>query len=378
MIDKIEWISPGFGLRTRNGIKRHVVQYKLGNQQRRITLRPALTLVQARNEAKKILGKVAAGVDPQAVKKAARTGATIGTFRHIAVEFIQHQRDTRKRREKTVKLTSLYLLQYCKHLHPKKADDIQRSDVASTLRSIAKENGAVTADRARAALSACYAWAIGEGLCGDNYSNPVIGTNKQVEEYIPIDRVLKDTEIAAIWNACGNDDFGRIVKLLISTGCRRDEIARLKWEEVDGDLITLPSERTKNHRKFEIPLPKLARDILGDKPEGATSFVFGRLGSGFSGFSKAKAQLDAKLGFDKSWRLHDIRHTVSTGMNELGVEPHIVEAVLNHVSGYKAGVAGRYNHAAYRDQKREALAHWATYTMGVVTPNVSHLRKRRA
>jgi len=106
--------------------------------------------------------------------------------------------------------------------------------------------------------------------------------------------------------------------------------------------------------------------------------VFGRLGTGFSGFSKAKFQLDAKLDGFAEWRLHDIRHTVSTGMNEIGIEPHIVEACLNHVSGAKAGIAGRYNHAAYRDQKRAALEDWASRIISVVTPNVVRLKKRKA
>jgi integrase len=394
---KIDTITPdteqsGLWVRTRvsggRTIKRFVVMYRVGKQQRRYTLKAGLTAQQARKEAKKLIGKIAGGEDPQAAKKATRTTATVGSFKHIAEQFLEHQatRQDRPRRDKTIKLAALYLRKHCRHLHGEKANAVTLEHIRSTLQSIAKTSGAVTSDRVRATLSAMYAWAISEGYCGNNYSNPVTDTKKRIEEYVPIDRVLKPAEIAAIWDAAGDSDFGRIVKLLILTGARRDEIASLRWDEIEGDLITLPGERTKNHRKFEIPLSKLAKEVIGAKPEPAPTHVFGRLrGAGFSGFSKAKAQLDAKLGLGKPWRLHDIRHTVSTGMSELTdkkgkplVEPHIVEAVLNHVSGYKAGIAGRYNAAAYRDPKRKALADWANHIAAIVSPNVILMSKKKA
>ena len=112
--------------------------------------------------------------------------------------------------------------------------------VATGLRQIAKTHGSASANRARAALSALYAWAIGEDLC---VANPVIGTNK-AKEAGPRERVLSDAELAAVWNAAGDTDFGWIIKLLILTGQRKEEFASLRWSEIDmgAKTITLPGD----------------------------------------------------------------------------------------------------------------------------------------
>lgn len=360
--DFIAWDDelPGFGVRIREGGSRtFIVQYKTDTQNRRMTIGSVknLSLMAARKQAKKELGKVALGQDPQAVKSEARQ---FGTFKAVAEDFIEFQ--TPRLRPASLYATRHYLMDYCKPLHAMKASDIKRTDIAAVLRGISK-HGSVTADRARAALSKCFAWAIADGLCGETFVNPVIGTNKYADDAQPRDRVLTNAELAAIWNAVDDDDYGRIVKLLILTGARRNEIAMLEWEEVRGDLLSLPGERTKNGLHLDIPLAAMAREIIGERPDDPPRFVFGkRSGSGFSGFSKAKTLLDAKLKFTKPWRLHDIRRTVATEMNEHDIaEPHIIEACLNHISGAaKAGVAGVYNHAKYNPQKRKALDEWAT------------------
>ena len=358
---EFRWLNSGFALRTRaSGAQRYVVQYRVGTQTRRITLKAGITRKQAEQEWKKIVGKVAAGQDPYGDKKAAIAAASIGTFKAIADEFLLYQEKEKKRRASTIYATKLYLLNYCKPLHALKPDAIGRPLIAATLKDIAKHHGAVSSDRARAALSKMFGWAIGEGLCSDAYSNPVIGTNKRapdVNDDSPA-RALEEAEIAAIWNAAGDDHFGKIVKLLFLTGCRRGEIAKLESAEVGDDVISLPGDRTKNHLRFNLPITDMISETIGPRPETPCRFVFGRRSSGFSGFSKAKRQLDATLKGVAPWRLHDIRHTVSTGMHEIGIEPHIVEACLNHVSGAKAGVAGLYNHAKYDDQKRDGLQRW--------------------
>ena len=66
------------------------------------------------------------------------------------------------------------------------------------------------------------------------------------------------------------------------------------------------------------------------------------------------------------WTIHDLRRTVATGMAELGVQPHIIEALLNHVSGHKGGVAGIYNRATYDKEKREALNLWGEHVLSVI------------
>jgi integrase len=372
--DFIAWDDDlkGFGLRIRQGKdctrRTWIVQYKSGIHTRRSVIGDAdlITPAQARAKAKTELAKVELGQDPQGEKKAKRV---IGTFKSIAQGFVEHQEEKQKRNEKggrkaTIYASKLYLLGYCKTLHPLRPDEIGRTEIATVLGSIAKACGPVSADRARAALSSCFRWAIGEGKCPEGYNNPVAGTNTKSEAK-PRGRALDGAELAAIWNAAGDDDFGRIIKLLILTGCRRNEIAKLEWDEVQDDLISLPETRTKNHLRFDVPLTALARSLIGQRPDQPRKYVFGRYSTseGFGGFSKAKAQFDAKLGDSvKPWRLHDLRHTVSTMLHqEIGIEPHIVEAVLNHVSGAKASVAGRYNHAAYNVQKRAALEKWESH-----------------
>ena len=362
--DHIEWDTKltGFGLRTRRGKKgvKHtwVVQYKVGSLTRRITADATVVdAARAKAWAKSLLARIELGEDPQGEKKAARAS---DTFKQIAADFVEHQRN-KGRRENTIYATKLHLGR-CKPLLDLKLADIGRTQVAGVLKSIGKAHGAVSADRARAALSSCFAWAIGEGLAPEGWNNPVVGTNTQASGDSP-GRALDNAELVAIWNASGDDDFGRIVKLLILTGCRRNEIAKLEWEEVKGDVISLPENRTKNGLRFDIPLTDLARETIG--PDQPRKFVFGRYSSseGFGGFSKAKGQLDTKLKGVKPWRLHDLRHTFSTRLHEapLSVQPHIIEACLNHVSGHKASVAGRYNHAIYNPEKLEALNKWEAH-----------------
>ncbi|MFY9835462.1 MAG: site-specific integrase [Xanthobacteraceae bacterium] len=169
------------------------------------------------------------------------------------------------------------------------------------------------------------------------------------------------------------------MRLLILTGQRREEIGWLEWDEVDLDrrVIALPPERTKNKRLHELPLSTQARAILERQPHRkGRDHIFGIGNGGFSGWSDCKVHLDGAI-LDRrgrrakpmpDWRLHDLRRTAATGMAELGVQPHIIEAVLNHVSGHKAGVAGIYNRAKYADEMRSALQCWADHVEALVGP----------
>ncbi len=139
--------------------------------------------------------------------------------------------------------------------------EIARADVAAQLQIIAKVHGRTSAARARANLSAMYGWAIREGLCD---SNPVLNTNDPTAGIKPRARVLSDAELRTVWNAAGDGDFGHIVKLLILTGARRQEIGSAKWVEIDFDtgVLTIPADRAKNGHALELPLPPAALEIL--------------------------------------------------------------------------------------------------------------------
>ena len=153
----------------------------------------------------------------------------------------------------------------------------------------------------------------------------------------------------------------------------------MRWAELDLDkaLWRLPGERTKNGRPHDVPLPSQAVELLraaGPGEGGGGEFVFGR--RGFGAWNRGKARLDAALGLPP-WTLHDLRRTAVTGMAELGVAPHVVEAVVNHVSGHKAGVAGVYPRAVYAAEKRAALQRWADHldhVLGLAERKVIPLR----
>ena len=179
------------------------------------------------------------------------------------------------------------------------------------------------------------------------------------------DRVLSDAEIRIFWKACDavSAPFSQALKLLLITGCRLSEVSQMRRGELseDGSIWTIPGARTKNHRAHVVPLPPLARSILATVKPVSNEFVFSTTGrSPISGWARFKARLDAKMEAPP-WRLHDLRRTCATGMAEIGIAPHIVEAALNHVSGARAGVAGTYNRAAYAQDKRQALEQWAAH-----------------
>ncbi len=360
---------PGFGVRLRAGGKAvWVMQYRVGVQQRRETLGDIrkVDLDDARKAARKRFAAVTLGSDPAADKAQAKIKAkrTLGA---IVDEYLAFKAD--KFRPKTMHETMRYLRKSWKPLHGVPIHKVERGDVAVHLRRIASESGGVSANRAQTALSGMYTWAMREGLCE---ANPTIATNQQADEE-PRERALTDSELATVWNALPDSDYGHIVKLLILTGQRREEIGGLRRSEVDLDkrLISLPKERTKNKRPHDIPLSDSAIDVLSECGHRDSDFMFGRrIGrkNGFGGFAAAKQALDqAIVPALAPWRLHDIRRTVATAMaDKLGVQPHIVEAVLNHVSGHKAGVAGIYNKAVYAKEKREALTLWADYVRSIV------------
>jgi integrase len=202
-----------------------------------------------------------------------------------------------------------------------------------------------------------------------------IGTNPMRDASVPKagksrDRVLTDAEIVKFWKACNTvgEPVAQCLKLLLLTGCRRDEIGSLRRQEISdgGDTITIPASRSKNKKPHVIPLPPLARDIL-HSVQTSGDFVFntGR-GKPIAAWSRIKAELDTVLKFSSPWVLHDLRRSFSTGLNKIGVAPEVVEACLNHISGSKGGVAGVYNQYAYLPEKTAALQRWADHVIGLV------------
>lgn len=291
------------------------------------------------------------------------------TFEAVASQFLERQK--KRLRPRSYPDVERHLLVHSKALHRLLLAKISKRDIASCLTAVEKNSGAVTHNRVRTSLSTLFAWAMSKGLVE---SNPVIGTERNKEH--SRDRVLEPAELRAIWSALPDDDFGDILKLLALTGQRAGEIAALRWSEVQDDQIVLPGERTKNHRPHIVPLSTAAQEILAALPRRTgRDLVFGSGKGPFSGWSSCKNRLDARIAEAGKplahWTPHDLRRTAATGMAKLGVLPHVIEAVLNHVSGHKAGVAGIYNRATYDKEKRDALNVWADHVMAIVEGRVA-------
>src|SRR5262249_10524183 len=153
-------------------------------------------------------------------------------------------------------------------------------------------------------------WALAHGLCE---ANPVVGT-LALEGGQPRERVLDDSELARIWRACGDDDYGRCIKLLILTGCRRQEAGAIAWPEFDFErgTWTLPAARSKTKRAHTLPLLPARRAIIEAVPRMASrDQLFGARANGFTGWQRGKTALDKRSGV-KDWTVHDIRRSVAT------------------------------------------------------------------
>ena len=371
---------PGFGIRLRAGGSRvWICQYKLGPRHRRITLgsTKALTSARARTIASEIHAKVRLGQDPAQAKSDGRRLAA-ETFGVILKSYLPDKREAV--RPGTYLSVERHLLKHCRALHNVPIASLDRRTIAARLAAIATSNGPVEANRVRASLSAFFSWCMQQGLAE---VNPVIGTGKRPES--ARERVLSKAELKAIWQAtAGTDDYSAIIRLLMLTGQRAAEIGSLRWSEIIGDAIALQPERTKNKRAHSIPLSPLALRIIEARPRrDGRDLIFGRMfDRPFCGWTACKRTLDARLsaaGADVApWTTHDLRRTFATNAAEIGVAPHIVEAVLNHVSGHKRGIAGTYNRATYEPQKRAALNRWADHLLAVVEGRGNEVIELRA
>jgi integrase len=346
---------PGFGIRIRaSGAQTWIFQYKIAGKTRRLVLGQvsAIKLAKARETAGDLHAQVRLGGDP-ASEKRQKVQRALDTFGSLAERFLEQYRA----RPRTKNEVNRHIRKYAAPLHAAPVDAITLREAAGLLAKVEKASGAVTANRVRASLSTCFSWALREGLA---LSNPIANTNKREER--PRDRVLSNDELHRIWNATGGGAYGTIVKLLLLTGQRRSEIAELRWSEVNLErrAINLPAERTKNKRPHVVPLASTAHALLNERFRGGVGAIFE-----FTAWAYSKDLLDKHSGVN-DWVIHDLRRTVATGMADIGIPPHVIEAVLNHVSGHKGGVAGIYNRSSYAKEKAEALARWDEHLRSVV------------
>jgi integrase len=212
--------------------------------------------------------------------------------------------------------------------------------------------------------------------------------------------VLSDDEMEEIWRAAGDaaSPYGTIIRLLILTGQRRGEVAGMNWGELSDDISTwtMPGERTKNGAVHMVPLSGPAGDLLcgllpadagqakraiAERRASAALVLPGAVGTSFAGWSKAKAALDKGITEARAtaaavagttaaplvpWSVHDLRRTVATGLQRLGVRLEVTEAVLNHISGSRGGIAGVCQRHDWAAEKHAALEAWAAHVTAAV------------
>jgi integrase len=404
----------GFGLRIQRGKKgrrlTYVIQYRThAGRTRRMTIGDIeLPAQEARKLAARELARAKTGDDPQGEKVAKRRAGS-HVFKAVAESFIANKELPKppakpKPGKKYWRPSSAgqyrrILLDYCQPLHGFDIAAIKRGDISLVTRRVEDQRGTRSADLTRDRLQTLFTWAMGEGL---TETNPVIGSRK-IEYIGERKRVLSDDELARIWHACEpenfprNGNFGRIIRMLILTGARRKEVTGMRRGEVhlEDAIWKLPAARAKNNREHAIPLSPPAHTILKEALEqkrwnGRTmvsdQFVFSSFGN-----MNVNRPLDAlyELSGTKDWWLHDIRKTVATGMGNLGIAPHVISCVLNHVSvmrmdlqgmtvnvqGPRTGITGRYNLSPYHREMQDALNKWAEHIMVLVE---SHRRVQPA
>ena len=370
--DVIYWDDdlPRFGVRCRGASKKFVVQYRSGAGQRRPSLGDARVLDpdQARRAAKKLLAALTLGADPHAEKIEAKRRAAHTMGAHLARYLARKKASVRPRSYQPVEL---HLQRRAARFHDVPLHKIERRDVAAHLAEMGERFGPTAVTRARTVLGEFFAWCMGEGLME---GNPIIGTN-DAPPMKPRERVLSDQELGQIWRACGDDDHGRIVHLLILTGCRKREIGGLRWDEIGADgMIRLPPERVKSGRPHVIPLLGLAAEIVeGIKAcrldNGRHLFSGGRGGGGgFENWHTAKVALDRRIAAAGKpmapWCLHDLRRTFATRLGELGQLPHIIDGALGHRWGDRVGRT--YNRAAYQREIEAAYRLWDAHVRSII------------
>ncbi len=397
----------GFGaLATKSGSVSYFVEYRLGGRtapNRRMSLgkHGVLTPDQARKLAREKLGEVAKGVDVADQRKEKRAQHAGLTLAQSLEKFLEvHAKPTRYWHEKRQRMLGADL----KKLLGKPIRSITHAQLEEALETVKVRNG--SAHRLLFAdLRPFFKWA---------KKRVPLEANPMADADAPApakkrERVLEDHEIKAFWQAAGGMEwpFSSIYKVLLLTGARREEVAAMRWAELDEGIWTLPCQedfvfkrkrrdeaeliqaRTKNAREHRVPLPALALALLERgaidkaKAEGAipldSELVFSTTGATPpSGFSKSKHRLDLRMaellgskwdskaeefvgGKFKAWRVHDLRRTCATGMENLGVDTRVVETALNHVSGTKAGIVGVYQRSQHREAVKAAFDAWGAY-----------------
>jgi integrase len=356
---------PGLALRVSYGsAKTWVYFYRLHGKLHRLTLGrvPAMSLAEARDAWRDARNAVGKGENP-ARKPAPKS------FAAVAEEWLKRDQAPNRSAAEVRRVIE-------RNVMPAWEDrpiaTLGRLDVNELIDAVVDRGAITMARRLHAHLHRLFRWSVGRGIIPVNPMADLPKPGAAVKR----DRVLAPAEIALVWRATEKAGwpFGPAIRLLILTAARRDEIGALHWAEIGGTEIKLSGSRTKNREPHNIPLSTNAAKLIEVLPHvGRSEFVFTTNGENpVSGWSKAKSLLDDAVAEAAGsslppWRLHDLRRTVATGLQRLGVSLQVIEAILGHVGGSRAGVAGIYQRHSFDAEKRAALEAWAQEVERIVS-----------
>jgi integrase len=344
---------PGLAVRVSNGgAKSFILFHRAGGKLNRRTLGrwPEVSLARAREEWRRTRQAIARGDSPVA------NGKSELVFDTVVEEWLRRDIAPRNKQSSVYQITRAIERDLLPAWRGRRINTLTKFDVLTLLDGIADRGAPIKARRVYAHAHRFFKWCVSRGIIT---SSPMEGLEKPGAERSR-DRVLSDDELARVWRGAEDGPFGTITKLLILTGARRDEITSLRWDEIQGDVITLEGARTKNGKPHLIPLSAPALALLRSTPRIGDHCFTVDGAKPVAAWSRPKARLDASSGV-KGWVIHDLRRTVATGLQKLGFTLQTVEAVLGHVSGSRAGVAGIYQRHDFAAEKREALEAWGAH-----------------
>jgi integrase len=369
--DVVYWdaASPGFGVKvTPKGRKVFVVLYRTGgagSKLRKYTIGPYghVTLHQARVAAQKVFAAKLEGRDPAAEKRDAKRRIVADRVEDLLEAFIA-QRLSQNR--SATEISRLLRREVGKPWAGRSIHEIGKRDVVEIISAIEQRGAPAAANKTLKSLKSFLRWCVGRAILDQS---PAEGVPLPARE-VARDRVLNDQELAQVILAARKigGSYAGIVELLALTGQRREEVARLRWEELDlaQRVWTLPRSRTKNAKAHVVHLSEQSMAVLR-RLDQRGPYVFAPFGNKpFQEFSKAKRALDGLSGV-RGWWLHDLRRTCVSGMARLGVAPHVADKILNHQSGTISGVAAVYQRHEFIAERRTALDLWGAHVGRALT-----------
>jgi integrase len=338
---------------------------------------PAVTLMEARAKAAGALKCLVEGNHPRELERAqrhAKETMDLDTFGALCELFIdRHVRRLRSANEME-RVLRRELMPVWKDMA---VTEIKKGDVRRLIEAIVDKGHRHQARLVLAHTRTFFNWACARddedrlrSPCEKLKAADLVGPLQARE------RVLNDREIKCIWTGTEANLFpyDPYTRLLLILGCRRTELARMTWDEIDipKGIWTLSGERVKNGECRIVPLPRMAIDVLTGLPRSASTYVFASGHGPLSNFAGLKIRLDQLLPVIPNWRLHDLRRTMRTGLSALRIDPIVAELMLGH---RQKGVAAIYDRYRYEPEMRDAFERWAARLLAIVEfPSVMSLR----